>query len=298
MPYRNIFVANCGVLKTKNRQIIIDNGEEFSFPIEDVRCVLIEDNRTTISANLISKIAAQGVTLIVCDDYHMPSAAVIPLNAFSRRLRQIDLQYSQTKPTLKRLWQQIVIAKISNQSKSAWLCDRACCDKLKSLTALVNSGDTSNVEGRAAAIYFKSMFGTDFTRNDDCVVNAALNYGYAILRAYISRTISLYGFETSLGIHHKSELNNYNLADDIIEPFRPVVDLYVCRYLSQTENFGTAQKAELLRLLNAAMMIDNKKYSMANCMELLIQNIVACYKKEKTELALPQLIDLEFYDYE
>lgn len=298
MPYRNIFVANRGILKVSNEQLIVNNGEEHSFPIEDIRCVLIEDNRTSISAGLISRLANHGVTLIVCNDFHMPEAALVSLNAFSRRLRQIELQFSQTKPFLKNLWKNIVVAKITNQAKVAELCDKKCSQKLLSLTSQVKSGDTSNVEGRAALIYFKSLFGSDFTRDDEIAVNAALNYGYAILRAYIARTICLYGFEPSLGIHHKSELNRFNLADDIIEPFRPVVDLYVCKHLSETEDFGSAQKAELLRLLNTVMLYSGKKYSVANCVELVVQNIIACYKKEKTDLVLPKLIDLEYYEYE
>lgn len=298
MAYRNIFIANVSKLSTKNEQLIVDNGETFSFPIEDIRCVMVDDYRSTISASLISKFAEAGVTLLVCNSKHVPTAALNPINCYSRQLRQIRLQIDQSLPSKKRMWQQIVTAKINNQARCIEIvkCEKA--EKLYVYANNVKSGDSSNVEGRAAAAYFKELFGSDFRRDDETPLNAALNYGYAIIRAIIARTICLYGFEPSLGIHHCNELNKFNLADDIIEPFRPFVDLVVAKTLFDRNCFDTADKAAILKSVNAAVEIDEKKFCTAYAIEKTVQSYAECLKDNSRKLLLPKLIELEFNGYE
>ncbi len=297
MAYRNIFIANTANLFTKNEQLIVDNGEIFSFPIEDIRCVLVDDYQSTISVALISKFAQAGVTLIVCDQKHLPTAALNPINVYSRQLKQLKLQIAQSLPSKKRLWQQIVVSKIQNQAICLELMEKEKADVLKNLSETVRSGDPSNVEGRAAATYFKSLFGKDFRRDLDIPVNAALNYGYAIIRALICRTLCLYGFEPSLAIHHCSELNNFNLADDIIEPFRPFIDLVVAKSLFSYEEFTTADKAILLKSINASVQLGKEKTSVANAIEKTVQSYADALK-DGGNLILPKLIELEYKEYE
>lgn len=298
MAYRNIFIANTAQLTTKNEQLIVDNGEIFSFPIEDIRCVMVEDYRSTLSTALISKFANAGVTLLICDERHIPTAALNPINCYSRQLKQINLQTKASLPFKKRLWQQIVVSKIHNQAKCLEITGKEGAQKLYRYANEVNSGDTSNVEGRAAAFYFKALFGKDFHRGDETPLNAALNYGYAIVRAVISRTLCLYGLEPSLGLHHCSELNNFNLSDDFIEPFRPFIDLFVVKFLFDFNEFGTADKAALLKSLNACVAVNGNKQAVANAVEIAVQNYIECLKTGKTEISLPGLIDIEFRQYE
>ncbi len=298
MAYRNIFVANTATLSAKNEQLIVDNGERFSFPIEDIRCVLVDDNRTLISASVISKFADAGVTLIVCNSQHIPTAALNPINCYSRQLRQLNLQLNQSLPSKKRMWQTIVSVKIANQARCLELMQRESSEKLYYYAKNVMSGDPKNVEGTAAAAYFKMLFGNSFRRDDETPLNSALNYGYAIIRAIISRTICLYGFEPCLGIHHCSEMNNFNLADDIIEPFRPFVDLVVAKTLFSRNAFDTPDKAELLRSVNAAIQIDGKNFCVSYAIEKVVQSYAECLKNNKNELLLPNLIDLEYNEYE
>lgn len=298
MAYRNIFIANTAKLTTKNEQLIVDNGESFSFPIEDIRCVLLDDPHSIVSASVISKFAQAGVTVIFCDSRHMPSAALTSINGYSRRLKQIKNQTAASLPVLKRMWQQIVSAKIINQSVCLEIMKKDGSDKLRNLAETVRSGDPSNVEGRAAAAYFRSLFGKNFRRGDENALNAALNYGYAILRAVIARTLSLYGFEPSLGIHHCSELNEFNLADDIIEAYRPFVDLAVAKNLFDYDAFETADKAMLLKSLNASIIIDGKKTSVASAIERTVQSYSESLKNGKAFLVLPELIDIEYKSYE
>lgn len=131
------------------------------------------------------------------------------------------------KPLQKRLWQQVVIQKIRNQALCLQLLELDGHEELLRMCKEVQSGDRTHVEAKAAAYYFRCMYGLGFSRGNDHIINSALNYGYAIIRGMIARSIICYGLEPSIGIFHHSELNNYNLADDMIEPFRPLVDLYV-----------------------------------------------------------------------
>ena len=286
-------------MSLRSNQLIVDNGEAYSFPIEDIRSIVIDNCYATFSGKLLSKLAGEGVCVIVCDEKHMPSSTLLPVGTYCRQNKRIQLQFAQSVPKLKRIWQSIVISKIQNQAKCLELNSIEQAAQLMSISKSVLSGDTTNREGYAARVYFKSLFGEDFTRDAENNINAGLNYGYAILRSFISKTFIAYGLESSCGIHHKSQLNQFNLADDIIEPYRPIIDNYV--YQNQKEwgdNFYTPHKAELQLLLNSATSIDGKRHSVANAIELTVQSIIYSFEHEETNLKLPQLSDTAYFDYD
>lgn len=300
MAYRNIFIANKSSLKLRSNQLIVNNGVEYSFHIEDIRSIVIDNCYSTLTGKLLSKLADNGVCVIICDEKHTPSAELLPIGAYCRMNKRISLQVSQSKPKQKRIWQSIVIAKINNQAKCLELNgykDEA--NQIHSIAKDVPSGDVTNREGYAARQYFRYMFGNDFTRDDENNINAGLNYGYAILRSYIAKTIVSYGLEPSLGIHHKSQLNQFNLADDIIEPFRPIVDNFVYKnYLEWGDQFYTPHKAELQLLLNSATIIDGKRHSVANAIDLMVQSIISSFESEEIMLKLPDLIETSYFNYD
>ncbi|WP_298653328.1 type II CRISPR-associated endonuclease Cas1 [uncultured Eubacterium sp.] len=299
MAYRNIFIANEAKLKLKNNQLIVFNGEELSFPIEDIRSIVVDNPYTSLTGKLIAKLADDGVCLIICNDKHIPSCELLPIGSYCRMNKRINLQFSQSKPRLKKIWQKIVQAKINNQAKCLELNEIDEAQTLYSISKNVASGDTTNREGYAARLYFKSLFGGDFKRDDENSINAALNYGYAIFRSFIAKTIIAYGLEPSLGIHHKSQLNQFNLADDIIEPYRPIIDNFVYQnYVEWGEEFFTPQKAELQLLLNCATEIDGNRHSVANAIELTVQSIISSFENEEIALKLPNLIDISYFNYD
>lgn len=298
MSYRNIFIANQAALSVKNCQLVVDNGEKITFPIEDIRSVMIESRAVTLSSYLISQLAESGVCLIFCDSSHLPSAMLMPINCFSRQNKRIELQFSQSQPNIKRLWQSIVTSKIENQARALELCGKNG-EKVRAISKSVLSGDTTNREAFAANIYFKELFGADFKRSEENFINGLLNYGYAIIRAYICRTLAIYGLEPSLGIHHKNEYNHFNLGDDIIEPFRPVVDLYVYNHYSDKESeIGTKDKVGLQMLLNSAIIVMKEKISVANAIEKLVQSLVKSFETMTPDLKTPELIMTSFFEYE
>lgn len=299
MSYRNIFIANEAKLKLKNKQLIVFNGEEISFHIEDIRSIVVDNPYTSLTSKLIAKLADEGICLIICDDKHIPSCELLPIGAYCRMNKRINLQFSQSKPKLKRIWQKIVQSKINNQAKCLEINKIDEAKTLYGISKNVVSGDSTNREGYAARLYFKMLFGNDFTRDNENFVNAALNYGYAILRSFIAKTIVAYGLEPSLGIHHKNQLNQYNLADDIIESYRPIVDNFVYQNHTQWgEKFSASQKAQLQLLLNSATVIDANHHSVANAIELTIQSIILSFENEDVKLKLPDLIDTSYFNYD
>lgn len=300
MPYRNIFVANESRLKLSDNQLTVSGISKYSFPLEDIRCVLIENEKSVLSVKLISALAEYGVCLITCDGKHLPCAVLLPINQYCRMNKRINLQLNQSVPKLKRIWQSIVIRKIENQSSCLRLNGIDNADKIMNISKSVLSGDTSNREGYSANIYFKSLFGKDFKRDSENLINAALNYGYSILRSYIAKCIVSYGLEPSIGIFHKNQLNAFNLADDIIEPFRPVIDLFVFQNHKDWNNtFSTAEKASLVKLINAVVTVNKEHNSVANAIETMIQSIIACFESEKfTEIKMPELVKTDFFEYE
>lgn len=298
MPYRNIFIANESSLKLKNNQLIVNNGEEYSFPVEDIRSIVIDHPHSKFTVKLMSYLGREGVCVIMCDEKHTPCCQLLPVGTYCRTLKRIELQQSQTKPKLKRMWQKIVVKKIENQAKCLEI-NHIDNSKLISIAKTVQSGDSSNREGYAANVYFKLLFGADFTRDKENDTNAALNYGYAIIRSFIAKNIVACGLEPSIGIHHKNQLNSFNLADDIIEPFRPIVDLLVSKHLDFSSGFGTYHKAELQRLLNSVCLVDGSNWSLSKASELMIQSVIACFENDSNvRLKLPDLIDISYFDYD
>lgn len=296
MPYRNVFITNSSKLSLKNNQLLVNNGDVFVFPIEDIRSIVIENQQTLLTSALISKLSSSGVCVIICDEKHLPSSVLIPINSFSTPRDRIELQISQSLPFKKRLWQSIVVSKIKNQSKCLEFVG-VDNKKISAIASSVTSGDVTNREGYAANIYFKMLFGKNFTREQENTINIALNYGYSILRSFIARTITVYGLEPVFGIHHSNKYNAFNLADDIIEPFRPVVDLYVY-YNINSQEFGTFQKGELVRLINAVIVSGDEKHSVAFAIERMVQSLVLSFEKKEDLLKLPQLLKTDYFDYD
>lgn len=177
--------------------------------------------------------------------------------------------------------------------------ERDAWEVLQELAGKVRSDDSDNREAVAAAVYFPALFGADFSRGSDDPRNAALNYGYAILRGAIARSLLTHGLEPCIGLHHRSELNNFNLADDLIEPFRPLVDLYVAQNISPEEDVLTPQqKAGLFQLTNNLVRQGGKRYRAMLAIDRTCAALAKSVAEQRQLLELPELIPLELHRYE
>lgn len=297
MGYRVIFLTNPARLYVKNQQLVIDNGDVFKVPLEDIECIAIDSMQITMNSYLLSRLSEYAITLCVTDKTHHPCGTFLPLLRHSRHLSVLKNQLEMTLPNKKKLWKQIVCQKIENQATVLKLCGIDEWKSIDVLKSMVKSGDPDNMEAVAASKYFKLLFGKNYTRTQDNFINPKLNYGYSILRSTISKYLVVYGYEPSLGIFHKSNLNSFNLSDDIIEPFRPIVDLYVKKFALEDE-IDTHTKASLANLLNCDLIIDNKLFACAKAIELTIKSLSSWYNDKNKSLLLPQIIDLEQHTYE
>ena len=210
----------------------------------------------------------------------------------------LQRQLAVGEPLRKRLWQSIVQAKIRNQARCLVL-EGKNGEGLTALAERVRSGDPDNAEATAAARYFPLLFGDEFVRREDeDLRNAALNYGYALLRGCAARNLAVYGFIPSLGLCHHSGVNSFNLADDIMEPFRPLVDLAVSRHVFERDALTPETKRMLFSLLSMDVLSGGQRHSVAYAMERLVQSLGRSLEEKAPALLLPELQELKLHEYE
>lgn len=300
MEYRNIFLANPARLSVQREQLVIEQAEKFTVPLEDISAVLIESRQVLLSAHAAAALAGHGVTVLFCDDKHLPCAQLLPVNQYCRQRKLLMAQCDIGKPLKKQLWQQIVARKLQNQAACLRLSGREGWEELRQMAGRVLSGDSDNREAVAAALYFPRLFGPGFSRGDEADPrNAALNYGYAILRACIARNLVVHGLEPCMGLHHRSELNNFNLADDLIEPYRPIVDLYVAQHFTEMDEVLTpGQKAGLFNLTNYLVRQAGRQYRVMLSIGRACAALADCITEQTPSPELPELIPLELHRYE
>ena len=299
MAFRNVYIENDVQMKIKNEQLVIKKEtEEYTMPLEDVNSICIESQRSNITTYALKKCIEHDIIVYVCDEKHLPTGVLVGMNNYSRQLKNIKLQVEMSKPLMKRIWQNIIKVKIQNQAECLRQLEKGGADLLDRMSESVTSGDTENVEARAANLYFRCLFGRTFNRKIECIENAALNYGYAIIREIIARTLIMYGFEPAIGIFHHNQLNNFNLADDLIECFRPVVDLYVMSNIDFSNNeLDSLNKKVLYNIVNTLVLIDGKKFNISGAIEYMIKSLSTSMNKNQNLIKVPYLICLEEYRY-
>lgn len=298
MAFKNLFIESNVKLTVKNEQLVILKDEEYTVPLEDINSICIDSLRTNITTYTLSKIVEHDIILYVCDEKHLPKGMLLSVNNYSRKLRNLKRQLEMPKPIIKRMWQTIVRQKIENQAlvlKELELYD--AYDELIIIRDKVLSGDSTNMEAIAAAIYFKSIFGKDFSRKNTGFYNSCLNYGYAIIRGMIARSLVMYGFEPSLGLFHHNQLNAFNLADDIIECFRPLVDLYILKNVKIKEELDLETKKMIYSVINTLMLIDGKSYNIQTAIENVVKSLATSFENKSNSIKLPILNGLKEYRY-
>lgn len=274
-----------------------DSGEkvEHTRPIEDIGVIVVESNQVTLTSSLISTLLANKIALIVCDERHMPSGLMLPLEGNTEQSERFDAQINASLPIKKQLWQQTVSLKIRNQGAVLKKVNGIEIGNMLAWSSNVRSGDPDNLEGRAAAYYWRNLFTEikDFTRDqDEDGVNALLNYGYAVLRAVIARSLVSSGLLPTLGIHHSNKYNAYCLADDIMEPYRPVVDLLVVDII-RNQKLPPEISKETKRHLLSIPAIDIKMQGLARPLmvgaSMTTASLARCYLGESRKLVYPEI---------
>lgn len=299
MAFRCIMVENSAYISMKNSQLVIRTEQEHAVPMEEITALLLESRQITITTAALSRLGQCGCAVFTCDDTHLPCAVLQPFCQHSRAPLILRRQMETGEPLKKRMWQTLVQQKIRNQAACLVLSEKQKeAEYLLAMVPRVRSGDPENIEASAAQFYFPVLFGGGFTRAAEDGRNAALNYGYAILRGCIARSLAAYGFLPVLGLHHRSTLNAFNLADDLIEPFRPLIDLLVYSEIKEDDALNPEKKRYLFNCLNLNIRSGAQNHSVANAVERLVQSLSRAVTDQKPDLILPELLELQQHRYE
>jgi CRISPR-associated protein Cas1 len=260
MAWRSVVITQPARLRLDQRALAVDgDAGTVRIALEDISVLVIDQPQVTLTAQLLSALAeAQIATITVGADHH-PNGVLLPHLPHSRALKVMRAQLAMSQPRRKRLWQHIVQRKINNQADVLQCYGHdASVRRLQALARGVRSGDAGYAESHAAQAYFRQLFGSDFTRTQARLHNAALNYGYSVIRSALARHLVAYGFVTAFGLHHRSELNAFNLADDLLEPFRPLLDAHVLQHFplgAAERELDRADKAWIVGVLHADVRI-------------------------------------------
>ena len=309
MIKRTLYFGNPAYLSLRKEQLVVsipevvkndDLPDSFrrdalaTIPIEDIGVVILDNRQITITQGLIEKLLANNCALITCDSRRMPTGLLLPLDGNTTQSERFKEQINASVPLKKQLWQQTVKTKIENQ---AFVLHSSTGEIIKNMQVWatdVRSGDPDNYEARAAVYYWNYLFSNidGFTRHREGIPpNNLLNYGYAILRAVIARSLVASGLLPTLGFHHRNKYNAYCLADDVMEPYRPFVDKLVFEIVKSGEDITELNKEIKTKLLNIPVldvMINGQRSPLMIAARQTTASLYQCYSGEARKIKYPE----------
>lgn len=310
MIKKTLYFGNPTYLSLRDAQLVIRMPEiekndslppafkkanERTIPIEDIGVVVLDNKRITITTGVVESFMNNNCAVITCDSKNMPTGMMLPLAGNTLQNERFNNQIGASQPLRKQLWQQTVRQKIINQERVLHAHSSINTNCMKVWANDVKSGDSDNLEARAAAYYWKNLFAEhpDFVRGREAEPpNNLLNYGYAILRAVIARALVGSGLLPTFGIHHHNRYNAYCLADDIMEPYRPYVDELVIQIMNEVGDYSELTldiKAKLLQIPVLDVVIEGKRSPLMIAAGITTASLYKCYSGEKRQISYPSL---------
>lgn len=292
MLKRSIVISSPAHIVLRNSQLVIerkDDGAKSSLPIEDLSTVIIENQQVEISIPALNALTADNVGVILCNESHVPAAYIAPLESNSLQGERYRLQIDSSAPVKKSAWRQLIESKIENQSRLLLKLSKDG-DILKPYYRNVKSDDIDNKEGTAARLYWRELFGPDFSRRrDGAAPNHLLNYGYSILRAVTIRCIVGAGMLPALGVHHRNRYNAFPLADDLMEPYRPYVDEVVYNlHQHGCTSLDKNARAALINVNYADVIINNLTHPLNIAVGITCTSLLKMMSGTSKTLQLPK----------
>lgn len=297
MLKRTIVIENPCKITISKCQLCIESSTGAtagSVPVEDLGCVVIENQQALITIPAVNELLLNNVNIVICDRKGMPSGMIHTLDGNTLQGERCRIQLNATLPAKKSIWKQIVEAKITNQALVLEKIGKHS-GILHHYSREVKSDDATNREGIAANVYWRELFGSGFIRDRfGTPPNNLLNYGYSILRSATARAIASSGLLPAIGIHHRNRYNAFPLADDIMEPFRPWIDITVFR-LFATEHFelDKESKQKLINILYADTEVNGKRHPLTIALSILCTSIISVMEGSCSKIRSPRFIDLE-----
>ncbi|MBO4751143.1 MAG: type II CRISPR-associated endonuclease Cas1 [Bacteroidales bacterium] len=303
MIKKTVCFSNPTYLSLRNGQLVVkvaahdDEPErQASLPIEDLGVVVLDHQQITITSGAIAALIENNAAVVTCDEKHIPTGLVLPLEGHTVQQERFEAQISASLPLRKQLWQQTIVQKIRNQAAVLHEITGIEVKNMLVWASDVRSGDSTNLEGRAAAYYWSRLLEMEeekFVRDRSGMwPNAMLNYGYAILRAVVARALVSSGLLPTLGIHHHNRYNAYCLADDVMEPYRPYVDRLVMRLMDkyqETDEITTDIKRDLLTIPTLEVVIGGQRSPLMVAVSSTTASLAKCYSGELRKIAYPQI---------
>ena len=308
MIKKTLYFGNPAYLSLRNKQLIVKLPEvekndsipddlkkqaERSIPVEDIGIIILDNKRITITQGVIEALLDNNSALITCNSERMPVGLMLPLSGNKTQTERFRDQINASLPLKKQLWQQTVQAKIRNQAYVLSSKNNAIIENMKVWATDVKSGDPDNYEARAAVYYWANLFTEieGFSRNREGIPpNNLLNYGYAILRAIVARSLVASGLLPTFGIHHRNKYNAYCLADDIMEPYRPFVDKLVCNIVAEETNIEELSQEIKFKLLNIPVLdviIDDQRSPLMIAVGQTTASLYKCFSGTLRKIKYP-----------
>ena len=285
MSWKTVIIGSeCKVSLSMNRMKVTIGDEYHNIPLCDLDNVIFTHDKAVITIPLLAQLMENNVNVVICDHKNDPIGVFQPFNTHSLVFKQLQKQIDWKKTRKKKLWKRIVKNKIQSEIDVLELLEikNAPLSLLKEYRDSIYNDDQTNREGASARLYFSSLFGSDFTRNDLNAINFALDYGYKIIASYLSKCIVSRGLLTQLGIHHIGESNAFNLTYDFIEPFRSLIDAWV--YENIEDQFSVVQKQELIELLQVKVYVDGKWFRLNDAIEDIVDSYIGFLNEKNDDI--------------
>lgn len=294
MSWRTVVVASSAKLDYQMGYLVIRKEEITKIHLSEISILIIENTAVALTAALLCELTKKKIKIVFCDEKRNPSSELIPYYGSHDTSAKIRKQITWSEQAKKAVWTEIVSEKIKQQAEHLEIYSKPEASMLYSYIHEITFGDETNREGHAAKVYFNALFGKDFTRTEDNSINAALNYGYGIILSCFTREIVANGYLTQLGVFHDNMFNQFNLASDLMEPFRPIVDRVVVRLNPQ--QFEHDEKVEILRLLENEVVIANRKEYVNNAIAIYTRSVFEALNDNDASLIKFYRIEQSIYE--
>lgn len=282
MSWRIIVISKRAKLDLQLGKMVVRSDEITKIVLSEISTIIIESTAVSITASLISELAKRKIKVIFCDEKRNPSCELVNYYGSHDTSNKIRKQIAWKQQTKEAIWTEIVTDKIRKQKDLLELLGRKESALLDTYLKEITWNDGTNREGHVAKVYFNSLFGLDFTRTEDSLINAALNYGYSVLMSAFAREIVASGYLTQLGIFHDNMFNQFNLASDLMEPFRILIDREVL--MMTLEVFQHSEKMQLVNVLNHEVRIDGKVQYVNNAIKIYCKSVFDALSEDDSAL--------------
>ena len=274
MSFRTVVITKQSKISYKNKFLVVkqDNDEKYVH-LSEIDTIIVDSISVSISAYLLKELSDNKINIIFCDEKHNPFGELSSYYSRHNTSKKIKEQIAWKRSDKDKLWSKLVRNKIVNQAMLLRKINSEKFELVLSYADEVVNGDKTNREGHSAKVYFNALFGMDFVRNESDDINAALNYGYAILLSTINKEIVSNGYLTQLGVHHKNEFNEFNLTCDLMEPFRVIIDNFV--YFNQGRKLDTNYKLDIVNIFNNTYKYQGKNYVLKDIIKMFVKNTLS-----------------------